>query len=230
MQEILNHLFKIGGLIIPSSTSSMRFKGSKLSVKEIARELSVSYVLEGNVSRSGDNVRIIVRLINGKNEQLLWTQDYKRASTAINLLEIQSDVAQQVADNMKVVINPEVKQRIEAKPTVNTEAYTLFLKAFNPNLTFDQAKSMLERVIILDPGYADAYSTLAKLWIYSGGHDAVVGRAQVLEKAEPLVEKSLQLDKNSLNAHSAMAILRLYYFWDFESVEMRKLVCSRQQK
>jgi len=100
MQETLNQLFKIGGLIIPSGTSSMRFKGSKLSVREIAQKLNVSYVLEGNVSKSGDNVRIIVRLINGGNEHLIWTEDYKKTITAINLLEIQSDVAQQVAEKM----------------------------------------------------------------------------------------------------------------------------------
>jgi tetratricopeptide (TPR) repeat protein len=86
---------------------------------------------------------------------------------------------------------------------------------------------MLERVIILDPGYADAYSTLANLWINSGGHDAVVEREKVLEKAEPLLEKSLQLDKNSLDAHSAMASLRLYYFWDFKSVEKQYQLCKQ---
>ena len=125
MQEILNHLFMIGGLKIPSGTSSMRFKGSKLSVREIARELGVSFILEGNVSISGNNVRIIVRLINGKNEQLLWTEDYKRTMSAIDLLDIQSDVAQKVAENLKVVMNPEVKKRIEARPTENTEAYLI---------------------------------------------------------------------------------------------------------
>jgi TolB-like protein len=97
MQEILNHLFKIGGLKIPSSISSMRFKGSKLSVREMARELGVSYILEGNVARSGDNIRIIVSLSNGKDGSLIWTEDYKKTMTATNLLEIESDVAQQVA-------------------------------------------------------------------------------------------------------------------------------------
>jgi TolB-like protein len=92
MQEIINHLFKIGGLGIPARTSSMRFKGSKLPVAEIARELDVSYILEGNVSRSGDSIRIIVGLINGKDERLIWTEDYKKAWTAINLLEIQSEI------------------------------------------------------------------------------------------------------------------------------------------
>jgi tetratricopeptide (TPR) repeat protein len=110
---------------------------------------------------------------------------------------------------------------------VNTEAYNLFLKAFNPYLTIDQAKSMLEQVIILDPRYADAYSYLASLWIFSGGHDAVFGREQVLEKAGPLLKKAIQLDKNSLIAHSSIASLRLYYYWDFESVEKQFQICNQ---
>jgi TolB-like protein len=221
MQEILHHLFKIGGLKIPSSTSSMRFKGSKLSVREMARELGVSYILEGNVSCSGDNIRIIVSLSNGKDGSLIWTEDYKKTITATNLLEIESDVAQQVAENMKIVINPDVKKRIETKPTNNTEAYTLFLQVLksSDSLSFDQARSMLERAIILDPGYADAYAFLAIQWIYSGAHGGNISRGQVLEKAEPLVKSALQLDNNSLFAHFAMASLRLWYYWDFETVE-----------
>ena len=219
MQEILNHLFKIGGLKIPSSTSSMRFKGSKLSVREIAKELGVSYVLEGNVFRSSDNVRIIVRLISGKDEQLLWTEDYNKAITATNLLDMQSDVAQQVAENMRVVINPEVKKRIEARPTVNTEAYTLFLHALANELPFEQAKTTLERAISLDPGYAEAYALLGDCWLVRGGFDGNLKREQVLEKAKPLIEKALQLDKNSILAHTVKAELSLYYAWDFESVE-----------
>ena len=129
-EEILNHLFKIGGLKIPSSSSTMRFKESKLSVREIARNLDVSYVLEGNVSKSDNNVRIIVRLINGKNEHVVWTEDYKRSMTATDILEIQSDVALQVAENLKMVIDPEVKKRIKTRPTENTEAYSLYLQAW----------------------------------------------------------------------------------------------------
>ena len=81
------------------------------------------------MSRSGDSTRINLNLINGKNERLLWTNEYRLEFTAINLLELQSEVARKVAENLKVVINPDVIERIEKKPTINTEAYTLFLKA-----------------------------------------------------------------------------------------------------
>ena len=220
MQEILNHLFMIGGLKIPSGTSSMRFKGSKLPVREIAQKLGVSYILEGNVSISDNNVRIIVRLINGKNEQLLWSQDYKRNLTAIDLLDIQSDVAQKVAESLKVVLNPEVKKRIAARPTENTEAYLLFLQATQAMGQHDYVQQLLEKAIVLDPGFADAYASLAFYWIIQGNDlYGKLNREQVLEKTEPLLKKALELDKNSVMAHSYLASVELWYKWDFESVE-----------
>jgi TolB-like protein len=220
MQEILNHLFMIGGLKIPSGTSSMRFRESKLPVKEIAQKLGVSYILEGNVSISDNNVRIIVRLINGKNEQLLWSEDYKRNLTAIDLLDIQSDVAQKVAESLKVVLNPEVKKRIAARPTENTEAYLLFLQATQAMGQHDYVQQLLEKAIILDPGFADAYASLAFFWLIQGNDlYGKLNREQVLEKTEPLLKKALDLDKNSVMAHSYLASVRLWYNWDFESVE-----------
>jgi TolB-like protein len=220
MQEILNHLFMIGGLKIPSATSSLRFKGSKLSVREIAKELGVSFILEGNVSTSGENVRIIVRLINGKNEQLLWTEDYKRTMTAIDLLDIQSDVAQKVAENLKVVLDPEVTKRIKARPTENTEAYLLFLQATQAVGQHDYVQQLLEKAIVLDPGFADAYAELAFFWLIKGNDlYGTLSRDQVLEKTEPLLKKALELDKNSIMAHTYLASVMLWYNWDFKSVE-----------
>lgn len=220
MQEILNHLFMIGGLKIPSATSSMRFKGSKLSVREIAQELGVSFILEGNVSISGNNVRVIVRLINGKNEQLLWTENYKRTMTAINLLDIQSDVAQKVAENLEVIMNPEVKKRIEARPTENTEAYLLFLQALVGKGQLEDAQKLLGKAIALDPGFADAYATLGFFSLIQGNDlYGKFSRKQVLEKTEPLLKKALQLDKNSVMAHTYTASVNLWYNWDFKSVE-----------
>ena len=220
MQEILNHLFMIGGLKIPSGTSSLRFKGSKLSVREIARELGVTFVLEGNVSISDKNVRIIVRLINGKNEQLLWSEDYKRTLSAIDLLDIQSDVANKVAENLKVVMNPEVKKRINLRPTENTEAYLLFLQATQSMGQHDYVQQLLEKAIVLDPGFSDAYAALALFWLIQGNDlYGKLERAQVLEKTEPLLSKALQLDNNSVMAHTYLASVRLWYNWDFDSVE-----------
>lgn len=219
MQEILNHLFMIGGLSIPSATSSMRFKGSKLSVKDIAHQLGVEYVLEGSVSISDSNVRVTVRLINGKNEKLLWTENYNRTTSAIDLLDIQSDVAQKVADNLKIELNRGVRKRIEARPTENTEAYLLYLQALVGQGQIDYARKLVEKAINLDPGFADAYAALAFFEMIQGNDlYGKSNRTQVIEKTEPLLKKALQLDKNSVMAHAYLASVDLWYKWDFESV------------
>jgi TolB-like protein/lipoprotein NlpI len=227
-QEILNHLFMIGGLRILSGTSSMRYKDSKLPVRQIAGELGVAFVLEGNVSVSGSNIRMIVRLISGKDESLVWSEDYKRTTTVVDLLDIQSDVAQKIADKLKVMLNPDVKKRIEARPTENTEAYLLFLQALVGQGQDESARQLLEKAITLDPGFADAYATLAFFSLIQGNDlYGKLTRTQVLEKTEPLIKKALELDENSVMAHSYKASVDLWYKWDFKSVGNEFAIVNR---
>jgi TolB-like protein/AraC-like DNA-binding protein len=227
-EEILSHLFMIGGLKITSGTSAMRFKGSKLPVRDIARELGVRYVLEGSVSQTGDNVRIIARLVDGKNEDLVWTNDYYRSMTVTDLHDIQSDVAQRVAENMHVVVNPEVKQRMERIPTKSTEAYTLFLQTKDWQLNLEQSEIFLNKAIQLDPNFADAYGVLAYryLWGLLLTYDTI-SRQQILDKVEPLVNKAFQVDKNSIYTHITFIELQLFYYWDFKTVEAEYQYFSR---
>jgi adenylate cyclase len=221
MDEILNHLCKIGELRVISRSSCMKFKGSKLTAGEIADELSVSHILEGSVRKYGDHIRIIVQLIDAKNDQhLLWSENYDRQLTATNIIGIQSDVAQQVAENLKIVIDPDVKERIEVIPTQNMEAYNLYLKTVELSFEqFDVPKELLEKAISLDPAFADAYAALALRWVTRGSHFGNLSRQQVLTNIEPLLNKALQLDRNSVLAHTVTALARLWYDWDFVSVE-----------
>jgi TolB-like protein/Tfp pilus assembly protein PilF len=218
MQEILNNLYMIGGLNIPSSTSSMRFRNSKLSVKEIARQLNVKYLLEGFVTRSDKHVRIVVRLIDGKTEKLKWTEPYNLDITATDLLNLQSEVAKEVAKNMNIVIESSIEKRISHKPTENSQAYDLFQRARKLSFIGD-SKSLLEKAISLDPNYSDAYVGLAFYYIYGGGHEGIISRDDVLSKAEPLLDRALALNRNSVNVHVGYAILKLYYYWDFKAVD-----------
>ncbi len=127
MDEILNHLYKIGGINVISRTSSMAYKDSKKTAKEIANELGVGNLLEGSVSKDGDSIRIIVQLINGKTDEHLWAETYIRKIK--DVFAIQSDIAQQIAAALKVNIDAGTKDRIEYIPTQNTSAYTTYLKS-----------------------------------------------------------------------------------------------------
>lgn len=216
-EEILNHLFQIGDLEITNSNSSRLFKDSKLTIKEISRRLNVKYLIEGKVERAGDRVRIFIQLINGEDGNMRWSRKYDRIITDNNWLDVHSDVAEQVAHELKIHLDSSIKARFVYKPTENPEAYDLYLQAKSTDSLYE-AQVMLQKAISLDPDFAEAYVRLAFVYIWEGGHSGPLSREEVLENAEPLIEKALQLDRYSVGGHLALAHLKLYYYWDFKAV------------
>ena len=127
VDEILDHLFKIGDLKVISRTSSLRYKNSKLTLKEIAKELGVSAVLEGSVRKIGNNLRITVKLIDAKSDTYLWSETYDR--DLADIFAIQSEVAQNVALELKGAITSKEAELIKSRPpTSNQLAYDFYLK------------------------------------------------------------------------------------------------------
>lgn len=221
MDEILNHLYKIGDLRIPSRTTSMRYRDTKLSAKEIAKELGVTHILEGSVRRDGDVVRITIQLINGEKDEHEWSEEYNRPMLASQLLAIQSDVAQQVAKTLKAKITAEVKTDIERVSTENTSAYTLYLKfkSVQWKVSSDSVKLMLDQILEMDPNFAPAVASLGFYWMLRGGWMGDLSREQVIDKALPLLRKALELDSTLVDTHGALARFHLWYEWDFRAAE-----------
>ena len=229
MEEILDHLQKVGELQIVSRTTSIRYKGSKLSIKEIADELEVAHILEGSVRKSGDRVKISVQLIDAKRDRHLWSESYERDLK--DVFAIQSEVAQHVASILNAEISADLKRRIEAIPTLNTEAYRLYLEAYyllwNNRLKYRSvAARNLERAIELDPDFAPAYAELGMVWLDRGLFDKSVERQEVIDKAFPLLSKAVSLDPDFPDAHAYLVYYYLWYHWDFESAskELKKVL------
>ena len=214
MDEILNHLYKIGGLRVTSRTSSLKYKNTLESITEIANQLGVSNVLEGSVQKEGDHIKITAQLIDGKTDTHLWAESYDRELK--DIFSIQSEIAQEIASALKVRIDPAVKERIESKPTDNTEAYGMYLRGRNVPYG-DKRSHFMQAAIDLDSTFADPYADLAENWIWSGGYSGHVTADEVLKNAKPLLKKAIQLNPNLASAHIALAYMDLLYLWDFES-------------
>ncbi len=163
MDEILNHLFKIGGLRIISRTSAMSYKGTKKPIKQIAQELGVAHLLEGSVQKEGQKIRIRIKLIDGKTDEQVWGKPYDREFK--DVFAVQSDIAQNVAAELKIKLDPDVKSRIEYLPTQNTAAYNLYLQASAKFLKDSHRLELLNQVIALDSTFAPAYADLALFWL-----------------------------------------------------------------
>src|SRR4029077_16444991 len=153
------NLSKIGALRVTSRTSSMRYKKMSKSLPEIGRELSVDGVIEGSIMRSGSRVRITVQLIRVPTDQHLWAETYERDLG--DVLKLQSEVAQAVAQQVRIQLTPEQQTRLRSAPVVNPEAYEAYLKGrfYGANVTstlatLKQAKGYYEDAVQKDPTFA----------------------------------------------------------------------------
>jgi TolB-like protein/Flp pilus assembly protein TadD len=184
MDEVLINLQKIKELRVISRTSVEKYRGSSLqSIPEIARELGVNYIVEGSGQKYGDNIRLRVQLIRADKESHLWGEPYERKIKQVNdILDIQGQIAQSIAEELKAVITPEEKELIEKVPTSNLTAYDFYQKAneeqakyLNSNYGMipdnDEMKSCMIRAKALyhealryDPAFARAYSGLARVY------------------------------------------------------------------
>jgi len=165
-EEILNLLTKIPALKVIARTSSFSFKGQNEDVRNIGEALGVMTVLEGSVRKSGERVRITAQLIDVSDGAHIWSETYNRTLT--DIFAVQDDVAAAIIDALQIHVgaNP-----TRGRPTENTEAYTLFLKAM---ASFDTSEvinteELLLQAIELDPKFAEAYELLAYCyWILCG--------------------------------------------------------------
>ena len=222
MLEILNHLVKIEDLHVTPRTSMIKYKGTTKTIREIAKELGVTNILEGSVRKSGNKARISVLLIDTKENKNLWAESYDRE--LIDVLSIQSEVAQQIAIYLKAEISPEVKKRIDKMPTENIHAYDLYLKAssfaYTPTLNNQESTGYLRKAIQLDSNFAKAYALLGSNIIFQAGFTQDENPKDVGQEAKVLLERALLLDPMDAEAHNMMANYLLWYEKDFNNAEI----------
>jgi TolB-like protein len=165
-EDILTHLSRVSKLRVNSRTSVMKYAGTQLNMKDVARELGARYILEGSVRRSANRVRVTAQLIDAENDIHLWAENFDRDLT--DIFEIQTAVAQEIANALQTELTPEVEKLISSNQTDSIEAYDLFLKArlimqdtdFEGFLD-DTGVRLLEQAVKADPDYAQAWALLA---------------------------------------------------------------------
>ena len=214
MDEILNHLTKIGDLSPVSRTSSLIYGKSGKTAKKIAEELEVANILEGSVSKSGNKLKITAQLIDAKTDRHLWSETYEREIN--DIFAIESEVAQRVAQALSARINPDVKKRIEKIPTKNQEAYDLFLKAHSKLFEEEDVIPILEKVIELDPNFSRAYSDLAFRWELRGYWAGTEDQQFVKNQMRRFLEKAIELDINNSDAYQIRSAYNLFFEWNFD--------------
>jgi TolB-like protein/Tfp pilus assembly protein PilF len=212
--ELLSDLSKIADLKVISRTSVMQYKsGPKRNLKEIAQQLGVNNVVEGSVGRAGNQVRVSVQLIDARTDTHLWAEHYDR--DVADVFAIQSEIAQQIANQLQAKLSPAEKATIAERPTADPVAYAYYTQANaigagpyweDDDKILNRQVELLEKATQRDPNFALAYCALARTqsYLYS-----TISDPKHLELAKKAAEAALRVLPDSGEPHLELA---RYYF------------------
>ena len=225
-EDIISALSRFRSMFVIGKDSTIRYKGSQASAKDIGGDLGVEFVLQGSVRRSGDVIRISTRLINAKDGSVVWSNVFDRPLDAENVFAIQDEITEQVVATLAGTFGVLDQTRYadtSGEPSQNLASYECVLRAKKFYFTwavemFLDARACLEGVIETEPEYADAWAWLALLVQeeYSNGFPEkpnAVGRS--LEYAQ----KAIELAPNNQVAWVAM-VEHHFFQGDFEQQEL----------
>jgi serine/threonine protein kinase len=210
-EELITDLSQVHDLLVISRTSVMTFKGTKKTIREIAREVNVQYVLEGSVRKVGNDLRISAQLIDAANDVHLWAQKF--SGTLDDVFDIQEKVSHSIVDALKLKLTPEEVERLAEHPIPDALSYEFYLKARQEILKFTEAglenalrylRSGLEIVgenALLDAGLAYVYLEYINLGFKEEEY--------CLKEAQGYVDKALALDPLSSQGHFVQGMLHL---------------------
>lgn len=221
-EALISELSKISAIQrVISRTSVMQYKGTHKSIPKIAGELNVDAVVEGSVLLVGEQVRVIVRLVEAEADRHLWADSYERDIS--NILALQRELARTIAQEIKISVTPEEETHLKRSPLVNPEAYSLYLKGrffWNKRTreSLRKAVEYFERAIIKDPNYALAYAGIADAYISMGDYYILSPKEAYLE-AKTAAIKALEIDDTLAEAYTSLAYIKHYLDLDWLGVE-----------
>jgi adenylate cyclase len=216
-EELINVLAKVPGLRVPGRTSCFAFKGKNEEdiFHKVGDQLHVGTVLEGSVRKAGDKLRVTAQLINVSDGYHLWSKDYD--GDVKDILNFQSNVAEQVVQALQVKLGGEEKRVLAKKPTENPEAHRLYLLgryefAKYTQTGWNNAIRYYEQALRIDPEFALAYCGLADNYAYMGS--VVMPEKEAIAKEKEFAQKALELDPELAEAHMSLALaLVAVYDW-----------------
>jgi adenylate cyclase len=204
-EDIITDLSKVSALSVVARNTAFTFKSQSVDVKEVAKTLGVTYVLEGSVRKAGNRVRITAQLIDGAAGDHVWADRYDRDLT--DIFEIQDEISKAIVEALKIKLLPEEKKAIEHRGTSNVEAYNLYLMARQQWVSGNFGDPRRDEAIVrvckqatrLDPDYAQAWALMA---LAQAELRFVHGKD---ENALPAADRALELNAELPEAHCIKA-------------------------
>ncbi len=196
-ESITTHLKPNKNLTVIGRTSLKKYRDSDVTIPEIAKELSVNFIVEGSVMKQDSILKITAQLINAKNEHI-WSDEYNVSFE--DFLKVQSDIAKKIVQKLEINLTVEEEKQIGLYPTQDIKAFELFIRG---NMTFDkqgvnaekEAIKFYEQALELDPNYTDAMAGLAYAMVWLD-----------TKKAEEYADKAINIDANCTKAWATKGV------------------------
>jgi TolB-like protein len=209
VEDVITALSRFRTFSVVARNSSFAYKNRSVDVREVARALSVRYVLEGSVRRSGAKVRVSAQLIDGVTGTHVCAENLDGA--AEDVFEFQDRLTNRIV----ALIEPQIMQaeidRARRKRPENLDAYDLYLRALHvqqrPRIfrvdVYDEAIRLLEAAIELDPLFAAALAEAA--WC----HEKRLTRSGVAPPGVDDAAAAIELADRALEADPNDALVML---------------------
>ncbi|BCH23538.1 adenylate class-3/4/guanylyl cyclase [Mesorhizobium sp. L-8-3] len=225
-EDIITELSRFRELLVIARNSSFAFRGKSIDVREIGRALGASHVIEGNVRRAGDRVRINAQLVDASTGTHIWAERYDRALA--DVFAVQEEIAQSIVARVAQRVIDEREMAARRRPPQDLRAYDVFLRAlrlggtsFTPEVGV-QLEALYQQVLAIDPTFARAYSGLAFIHVDRSWRVIAGVRSQPDEEmllALDFGEKALALDPNDPRVQSTCGLMYAYGRRDFDRAE-----------
>jgi len=220
-EEIITRLSKLTNLRVVSHTAVKYYRREEKTTKDIAADLEVQYILQGNVRKQRSNLRITTQLVEAANDTYLWSEQYR--GTMEDIFEIQETVAARIAKALRLRLTPGQRKTLKRRSTQNTEAYQLYLKGRffwnkRDKASLENAIGYFEEAIRKDSGYALAWAGISDSYNLLSEYEGVP-RRETYQQARTAVDTALKLDGRLAEARTSLASFLMLSEWDWAGAE-----------
>jgi len=216
---LITSLAQVQSLRVPSRTTMMRYKESKKSIRQIARELKVAAVVEGSVQRTGDDVLVRTRVIDAKTEASLLTRHLEHRFESI--IDLQDEVARALVAGIRVSLTPSENERLGQTRPVQPKAYEAYLRGLyllNRRENLDGAVDYFKESIRIEPTNALAHAHLAQTYLLLSAY-ASRPPEEIAVMAGDAATTALRLEPSLPEALVTSAAIQMQFKWDWREAD-----------
>lgn len=220
-ESLINSFSRLTKFRVVSRTTAFHYKGAGVDPIKVGRELNVRAVLTGRVVQQNDTASIQVELIDVATNSQLWGERYTMKLS--DTLKVQENISQEITEKLRLRLSGQEQKQLTKRYTEDTIAYHLYLRGrydWNKRNAegFKKGIDYFNQAIERDPTYALAYAGLADCYNMLGDY-AILPPRESFPKARAAAMQALQIDEQLAEAHNSLALVKLYYDWDFPAAE-----------